>query len=347
MTSTPKKLGYQMPAEWAPHSATWLAWPYDKITFPDRVEKVELIYCQIIKALADQEKIHLLIRDLADKEKILNLLAINQATVGHWQNIIFHICDYADVWVRDYGPTFLKTNDHKKAWLKWRYNAYGQKFPDLLKDNEVFNLIDRAVEGVKFVTALIMEGGSIETNGQGVLLTTEECLLNPNRNPQLSKLDIEAKLQDYLGVNKVIWLKKGIHNDHTDGHIDILARFTKANTILLAWTDNEANPNYDLVRENLKILEAATDSDDHPFNIIKLPLPEVYYDNGELAPASYANFYIANNIILAVNFALPTDAIANDIIAKSFPDRQIINVDCRDLLYGGGELHCITQQEPA
>lgn len=347
MTESPKQLGYQMPAEWMPHSATWLAWPYDKITFPDRVAKVEKIYCEIIKALADHEIVNIVIQNEDVAKKILNLLAHSQATVGHWQNVKFHLCDYADVWIRDYGPTFLKNASGAKAWIKWDYNAYGNKFPDLLKDKDVFNTLDSNVQGLKYIADIIMEGGSIDINDRGVVLTTEECLLNPNRNPNLSKDKIEKILLDYLGANKIIWLKNGIHNDHTDGHVDILARFVNSNTILLAWTDDQKNPNYEIVRDNYQILLNSTDHLHKKFEIVKLPLPEVYYDNGELAPASYANFYIANNVVLTVAFGQPTDDEANKIIANFFPDRKIISIDCNDLLYGGGKLHCITQQEPS
>ncbi len=346
MKDTPKNLDYQMPAEWAPHTATWLAWPYDKITFPDRVAKVEQIYCQIIKVLAEQEKINIIIREDEEKNKILDLLAHSQATVGHWQNIKFHICDYADVWLRDYGPTFLKNSEGKKAWVKWDYNAYSNKFPDLLKDNEVFNLIDKNINGTKFVPGLVMEGGSIEVNGQGVVLTTEECLLNSNRNPGLSKPDAEKLLKEYLGVDKIIWLKQGLVNDHTDGHIDIIAKFVNPDTILVASTDDKNNPNYERLLENYHILSNETTLSGNKLNIVKLPIPNVNYDNGELAPASYINFYIANNCLLVPSFGTPSDKEANKIIGHYFSDRPITNIDCNDLLYGGGAIHCITQQEP-
>ncbi|MBU1038641.1 agmatine deiminase family protein [Patescibacteria group bacterium] len=343
MNPTPKSLGYQMPAEWQEHSATWLAWPYDLITFPDRLNQVEQVYCQIIEALSQQEKIKIIIQNEAVKNKILKKL---ESTKTILKNVEFYITDYADVWLRDYGPTFLKNNLKEKAWVKWQYNAYGHKFTDLLKDNNVFDLLDKKITGQKFLTDFIMEGGAMEVNGQGLALTTEECLLNPNRNSSLSKQDTEQLLKDYLGVDKVIWLKQGLVNDHTDGHIDEIARFVNTNTILVTWTDDKNNPNYERLVENYNLLLNQTTAQGDKLNIVKLPLPEIFYDNGQLMPASYANFYLANNCLLLPKFNLPSDQEAQKIIGHYFSDRLITLIDCNDLLYGGGAIHCITQQEP-
>jgi len=343
MINTPKNQGFQMPGEWEKHSATWLAWPYDEITFPNRVPKIEQTYCQIIKTLTKHEKVKIIIRNETVKNKITDLL---EQIGSSSTNVEFYVCDYADVWVRDYGPTFLKNSQNHKAWVKWNYNAYGNKFPDLLKDKNIFNLIDKNVAGKKFMADIILEGGAIEVNGQNLALTTEECLLNPNRNPNFSKTATEELLKSYLGVDKVIWLKQGLINDHTDGHIDMVARFVNTDTILLTWTDDTNNPNYKSLLENYNLLIKETTLQGSKLNIIKLPLPNINYDSGELAPASYANFYIANNCLLIPSFGLPSDDEANKIIGHYFGDRLITNIDCNDLLYGGGTIHCITQQEP-
>jgi agmatine deiminase len=344
MTNLPKNLGYTMPAEWARHTATWLAWPYDPITFPQRVAKVEQVYCQLIDCLSAGEKVKILVRDKAAQTQVVKLLTDNGSNLNR---VSFYQADYADVWIRDYGPTFLTHSDPKlKAWSKWRYNAYGNKFPELLKDDLVFNNLGGQVNGTKFAADLIMEGGAIEVNGQGLALTTEECLLNPNRNPNLSKGQIEELLKNYLGLTKVIWLKQGIHNDHTDGHIDELARFVNERTVLLAWTDDADNPNYQLVHENYEILQSETDLNGEKLTVVKLPLPQVSYDDGQLAPASYTNFYIANDLVLTVQFSQAEDRQANEIIGRYFPNRKIISLPADDLIYGGGTLHCITQQEP-
>lgn len=330
-----------MPAEWEQHKATWLAWPYDEITFPDRVEKVEQLYALIISHLSSNEIVNLLVLDKAMQTRVKALLAPYEIKLD---NIIFHLINYADVWMRDYWPTAV-INNNKFAWIKWRYNAYGNKFPDLLPDDRAFEQIKLSVDMQNVVADIYMEGGAIETNGAGILLTTEECLLNPNRNPQLDKKTTEEYLKKYLGVNKIIWLKKGLLNDHTDGHIDEIARFVNPNTIVCAYANDRRDPNFEILDENFRILQAASDHNGNLFNLVKLPMPKISYDDGEQAPASYANFYIANKVVLMPTFAHENDVVALQIIQKLFPERKVIGIDCTDLIYGGGTIHCITQQE--
>ena len=313
-----------MPAEWEKHTATWLAWPYDPITFPNRVEKVEKVFATIIHHLQHNELINLLVLNKDMKQRATELL--------YSHKIIFHTVDYADVWIRDYGPIFLKNNS---ACVKWKYDAYGKKFPDLLKDDKVFYKIKL---NSMLTPNIIMEGGAIEVNGHGTLITTEQCLLN--RNPHLNKQQIENYLKKYLGVTKIIWLKKGIINDHTDGHIDEIARFVNKNTILVAYEQYPNDPNFEILNNNFNILQ-------NSFNLVKLPMPKINYDDGKRAPASYANFYIANKIVLVPQFNDKNDKIALDIIQSQFPKRKAIGIDCTDLIYGGGTIHCITQQQPA
>lgn len=306
----------RMPAEWEPHSAVWLAWPYDTITFgslnekdeklnPERLKIVENVFRQIIEALEDSEKVNLITKDVAD---------------------------YADVWTRDYMPTFVKNEEGKLAAVKWIYNAYGEKFEQLLKDNNVWNEVNKKLHIETIETGIILESGAIETNGDGVLITTEECILKRN----LTKEQAEEAFAKYLGIKKVIWLKNGLVNDHTDGHVDELARFVAPNKILCAYEEG-----YESLEENFKILTATN------FEIIKLPMPHMTYSNGMKTPASYTNFYIGNKVVLAPTFNDLNDTKALAIIQSCFPGRKVVPIDCSELIYGGGALHCITQQVPA
>ena len=197
-----------------------------------------------------------------------------------------------------------------------------------------------------FEPEIILEGGAVETNGEGTLLTTEQCLLNPNRNPGLSKDDIEKYLGDYLGAKKIIWLKEGLVNDHTDGHIDEMARFADKNTILCAYEDDPKDPNFSILEANYQLLQKATNQDGKPFNLVRLPMPHMVYDNGEKAPVSYANFYVGNAVVLAATFQDPNDEQALQILQNQFPDKKVIGIDCCDIIYGGGAIHCMTQQQP-
>ncbi len=327
------------PSEWSRHAATWLAWPYDTVSFPDRVAAVEREYVRIIGTLAQSETVKLVVRPFQRKEIIEKLAAGGVAM----QNVELYDADYADVWVRDWGPTYVSING-KPGFVKWTYNAYGNRFPELLKDDAVIDQLPGFEKLARLDAGFVMEGGAIDTNGDGVIVTTEETLLNINRNAGMSREHIEDRFKDLLGAEKIIWLKKGLLNDHTDGHVDEVARFVAQDTILYAWT--EKGPNHELMAENLEILKTSTDSNGKQFKLIPLPLPTVNYDWDELAPASYCNFYPANNLVLVPQFGDPNDAVAKEIIGKAFPGRTVLGVDSTDLLYGGGGLHCITQQEP-
>lgn len=319
MNQTPK-LNFRMPAEWEPHSAVWLAWPYDQITFgslnekedkinPNRLKIVENTFRQIIEALKDSEEIKLLKRD--------------------------HV-DYADVWTRDYMPTFVKNSENKVIAIKWIYNAYGEKFEGLLKDNDVWEKLNEEIKIDTIKTGIILESGAIEVNGAGVLITTEECMTKRG----LTKEVAEKAFAEYLGISKVIWLKNGLMNDHTDGHVDELARFVGENKVVCAYEENEQDENYKTLDENYKILTSAN------LEVVKLPMPHMNYSNGTKTPASYTNFYISNNVVLVPAFNDPNDTKAFNIIQSCFPNRKTIAIDCSELIYGGGVLHCVTQQMP-
>jgi agmatine deiminase len=329
-------INYTMPAEWEKHSAVWLAWPYDKISFgslnepgekfnPARLPKVEQVFLKIIDALAGSEQVNLIVRD----KKHSHIL----------ENVRMFEADYADIWTRDYLPCFL---DEKTA-IKWQYNAYGSKFPGLLKDNEVWESLQTNITTIK--RPLLLEPGAIEVNGQGVLMTTDQCLLT--RNPNLAKPEIEKELNNYLGAKKIIWLKEGLVNDHTDGHIDEIARFVAPNKIVCAYEDDQSDENYNTLDANYRALAHATDATGKPFEVIKLPMPHMNYNDGKKAPASYCNFYIGNKVVLAAIFNDPNDQKALEILQSVFPDRKIVPIDCTDLIYGGGAIHCMTQQVPA
>ena len=344
-----------MPAEWEQHDAIWLAWPHDPITFPDRLEKVEKTYGEIIKALQGSEKVNLLVRDGVMKTRALGLLrqwGINP------DDIVFHIYNYADVWFRDYGPIFLvNKKSGSLAMNHWIYNAWGGKYESLMKDTRIPEFINLSMNIPCFTPGIVMEGGSIDVNGKGTLLTTEQCLLNKNRNPHLNKSEIEEYLMEYLGVTNIIWLKNGIEGDDTDGHIDDIARFVNPTTVLCAYEENMHDVNHPVLHENYEILLHAKDQNGNKLNVIKLPMPPhqrfwcggmpgAIGDKETRLPASYANFYIGNKAVLVPIFGHENDAKALDIIQHQFPDRKVIGINCSDLVYGLGTLHCISQQQP-
>lgn len=335
-----------MPPEWEKHLATWLAWPNDDDYFEHRLENIEKLYVEIISILHKNELIKLLV--LNEQEEARVKMLISDAGVD-LSRIIFYQVDYMDVWIRDYGPTFIKNKD-KKAWVKWHYNGYN-KFSELLKDNEIFLNLRNKVGFEMHNADIPLEGGAVESNGLGTLLTTKECLVE-HRKIADTEEQIASLLNKFLGATNVIWLNKGLVNDHTDGHIDDVARFVSSSKILCAFEDDVEDENYERLLKNFKILENSFDQDGKKFEIIKLPMPHMHYEDGdkehhnEKAPVSYANFYIANKAVLVPTFNDTNDKKAISIIKSCFPEREVVGLDCRDLIYGGGALHCITQQEP-
>ncbi len=346
MTSGPKQLGFVMPAEWEKHSAVWLAWPNDDDYFETRIKNIEKIYLKIISSLHEDELIKLIVLNKKMQDRVSDFLRENSVDLS---KIIFYQSEYVDVWVRDYGPTFIKNQDEKVG-IKWRYNGYN-KFPELLKDNEVFINLKNKLDFKMQHADVSLEGGAIETNGLGTFLTTKECLL-ANRNFG-AKDEADFILKKFLGANNIIWLEKGLVNDHTDGHVDDVARFVSPSKILCAFEDNAKDENYERLLENFKILESSFDQNGKKFEIVKLPMPHMHYADGDKnhnnmkAPVSYANFFIGNKAVLVPIFSDPNDEKAVSVIKSCFPDKNVIGIDCRDLIYGGGAIHCITQQEPA
>ncbi|MFN2405754.1 MAG: agmatine/peptidylarginine deiminase [Pyrinomonadaceae bacterium] len=344
---TPAELGFYMPAEWHPHSGTWLTWPKDPETWPDRVERVEEIYLEIIAALAPHETVNVLVDDATTNRAIRVRCNFPGA-----QNVRFHHIPTVDSWIRDYGPNFLIANNGAGAFNDWVFNAWGDKYESLKQDDGIPQLLEPILQLPRFTPGIVMEGGSIEVNGHGCVLTTEQCLLNPNRNPQLSRSDIENYVKRYLGVVKVLWLGEGIVGDDTDGHIDDIARFVAPNVIVCAVEDDPEDANYELLQDNLARLKHMTDANDRAFEIVTLPMPGVVGGestdtrNLDRLPASYANFYIANNVVLLPVFGHPNDARAHDTLQRVFPDRRVIPINCEPLVWGMGTIHCLTQQQP-
>jgi agmatine deiminase len=253
-----------------------------------------------------------------------------------------------DLWIRDYGPIFIvNQKEQKLALTDWIYNAYGKKYPELLQDTRIPAAIAERKNILRFEPGIVLEGGSIDVNGAGTLLTTEQCLLNPNRNPHLKREEIENYLREYLGVTKIIWLKNGLKNDDTDGHVDDLARFVNPTTVVLGVDDDPKSANYVSSHENLAILKKVTDQNGAPLKIVELPLPHVFNVDGEELAASYTNFYIGNGVVLTPIFGDPHDEEALAILRQCFPGREVVGINCFDLNHGGGTIHCASQQWPS
>lgn len=342
-------VNYIMPAEWEKHSAVWLAWPHDEISFPGRIDKAENAVIKIISAIYQNEQVELLVLNDLMLQRTSTLM---QKAAIDISKIRFHITTYMDGWMRDCGGIFVKGEDGKLKLVNWIFNQWGNKFPDLKIDAEIPKKVAQWT-GVEILEpGIVLEGGAIDVNGQGTLLTTEQCLLNPNRNPTMTKGDYEKNFADYLGVKKTIWLNQGLLNDHTDGHIDDIARFVSPNTIVVAYEDDQNEENFKTLDENYKTISESSDQNGKPFKVVQLPMPHMSYGNnkpfegGNKAPVSYTNFYIGNGIVLVPTFNDPNDTKALKIIQSLFPNRKVVGIDCSEIIYGGGAIHCMTQQVP-
>jgi agmatine deiminase len=336
----PAALGYRMPAEWEPHAATWLSWPHNEKTWPGKFEPIPQVWADLAQLIARFEPVHV----LAGRKHVR---ADADRYVGKMPGVTIHDIPTNDVWMRDHGPTFLVgPSNEPPALVDWEYNAWGGKYPPYDDDNRVPAILAERLGRRRFAPGIVMEGGAIDTNGRGTFLTTEQCLLNDNRNPTLSKSDIEQYLADYLGATKVLWLSEGIVGDDTDGHIDELARFVGPRSVVAAVEEDASDENYEPLRKNLALLRSFTDQDGRPLEIVPLPMPRAIYYQDQRLPASYANFYIANGLVVVPQFQDPADEVAIDILARFFPDRQVVGQNALDLAWGLGAFHCITQQEP-
>ncbi len=336
-----------MPAEWTTHTGTELHWPQNPDTWPnERLGRVHKVYLDIIQAMMGFDQVHLFVNDEAMKNHVLKLLKERGIKEG---GVTFHLKKTNDVWARDCGPIFVKNQKNEYAITNWGYNAWGGKYPPFDDDNAIPDFVANTFGIQQFNPDMILEGGSIEVNGEGILLTTESVLLTPTRNPHLSKGEIEARLKEFLGLKKVIWLKDGLAGDDTDGHIDDLSRFVNSNTIMTMITDDETDINYRALQENYEILKSSTNLDGKPFDIVTIPMPTTKIegttvDGSEFVPASYANFYIANDVVLLPFYDKRYDEQVREQFQGFFPGRKIVGIPCSDLVFGQGSIHCITQQ---
>ena len=345
---TPRELGYRMPAEWEPHVGTWFTWPRPEgISFPDKYDTVPPVYAELIRHLVQVEEVHINVWHAEMEAWVRDLLRQNQTPL---ERVRFHHFPAYEPWCRDHGPIFLVRDTpgkHERAIVDWGYNAWGNKYPPFDLDDAVPQHVAKLRQLPIFSPGIVMEGGSLEVNGRGTVLTTEACLLNPNRNPHLSKMQIEQYLRDFLGATNILWLGDGIVGDDTDGHIDDLTRFVNPTTVVTVVEEDLADENHPILQDNLQRLRTLRDQDGQPFRIVELPMPRRIEYDGQRLPASYANFYIANGLVLVPTYHDQNDATALEILQREFPDRRVVGVDSMELIWGLGSFHCISQQEPA
>jgi agmatine deiminase len=361
---TPAQLGFRMPAEWEPHEATWLSWPHNLATWPDAFEPVPAVFVEIARHIASSELVRINVADESMEEHVRRLLAAGGVPLGQ---VRFHRNPTNDCWVRDHGPMYVvrpaansartavisgsrraepAPHEQERAIVDWGYNAWGGKYPPFDLDDAVPRRVAEEFGELRFDPGMVLEGGSIEVNGRGLLLTTEACLLHPNRNPELSRDEIEKRLRDFLGVTHVGWLGDGIAGDDTDGHIDDMTRLVGPTTVVTVIEPDDAEVNFEPLQDNLIRLRFLRDQAGQPLEVVPLPMPAPKFHDGQRIPASYANFLICNTVVLVPTYRDPNDAAALDELQRVFPDRRVVGVDCTDLVWGLGAIHCATQQQP-
>lgn len=336
-----------MPAEWERHRGTWLSWPHKEASWPDNFAAVPGIFTEIVRHLAPREEVHINVPDGEAEAGVRTVLRDARVPDG---NIFFHHNPTNDAWCRDHGPIFVQRMDGgrtEEAIVDWDYNGWGRKYPPYDLDDAVPTRIATELGLPRFTPGIVMEGGSLDVNGRGTLLTTEACLLNPNRNPSLTRHDIERYLREFLGVRHILWLGGGIVGDDTDGHVDDLTRFIDPVTVVTALEDDPTDDNYEPLQDNLQRLHRMTDQDGQSLRVVALPMPHPVVRDGQRLPASYANFYIANDVVLLPTYDSERDATARRVLQSCFPGRHVIGIDCTALVWGLGAFHCVTQQWPA
>ncbi|MEQ8786709.1 MAG: agmatine deiminase family protein [Pirellulaceae bacterium] len=341
--ATPRQLGYRWPAEWEPHAATWLSWPHNRESWPEKFEPVPEQFAELVRTLARYEVVNV----LAGGEE-----AMREAhrLVGDLTRVVLWDVPTNDAWCRDHGPTFLlaANSDQPAVMVDWEYNAWGGKYPPFNSDNLVPRRINDRLARRRFAPGVVLEGGSIEGNGRGLILTTESCLLDPRRNLDATRERMENVLREFCCAQKVLWLTGGaIAGDDTDGHVDQIARFVAHDTVVAAVESDPADENFTPLLQNLRELERMTDEKDRPLKIVPLPMPRPIVFNQQRLPGSYANFYIANGVVVVPQFDDPADEVALQTLTPLFPGRQVVGLPARDLVLGLGAFHCLTQQEPA
>jgi agmatine deiminase len=348
--NSPSLQDYRMPAEWSPHAATWIAWPHNAEDWPGKFQPIPWVYSEIVRHLSHVEDVHILVNDLATERRANGMLKRAGANLAR---LHFHQWQTDRVWLRDSGPIFVKNLAGDCAVTNWKFNAWA-KYDNWRRDDLIPQHVAKHYEMPELRPEahgkrLVLEGGSIDTNGAGVLITTEECLLSEvqQRNPGVSRQQLEGAFAEYLGIEKTIWLHRGCAGDDTHGHVDDVTRFVGENTIVTAIEPNTADENHLPLAENLDRLRNATNLAGEPFEILALPMPAPVTFEGQRLPASYANFYIANEVVLVPTFNDPNDRRALNTLSECFPTREIVGIHCMDLIWGLGALHCMTQQEPA
>ena len=346
LDSTPKQLGYYFPAEFDLHVATWLSWPHKEASWPGKIDTIFPHYAKFIKELTKGEIVRINVGSKMMEQFALLHLENKQVDLSR---VEFYIHPTNDAWCRDHGPAFLinPKAEHKKLIVDWGYNAWGDKYPPYDLDDVIPAKIGAAFNTPVVHPGIVMEGGSVEFNGKGTILTSTSCLLNPNRNPHLNQQQIEEYLINYYGVEQILWIDDGIAGDDTDGHIDDTVRFVNSDTVLAVIEEKENDENFSLLQKNLKQLQQLRLLNGKQLNIVELPMPDPVIWDGQRLPASYANFYIANKSVIVPTFRCDKDEKALEIIQECFPDREVAGIDSTDIIWGLGSFHCLSQQEPA
>lgn len=341
---TPRDLGYRFPAEWEPHSATWLSYPHNEASWPGKIHTIFPYYNQFIKELAQGETVNINVVDETMRNRVTEDL---RAIGANMHNIKLHLHPTNDAWCRDHGPAFVinPLSGNTRAVVNWEYNGWGGKYPAEL-DNAIPGRIASLLEVPVFSPGIVMEGGSVDFNGKGTILTTTSCLLNKNRNPGLSQAEIEEYLVAYYGAEQVLWLGDGIEGDDTDGHVDDITRFVNEDTVVTVVEHNQHDANYLPLKNNLRLLNRMRLANGKPLNVIELPMPEPMYYEGQRLPVSYANFYIANAGVMVPTYRCRQDEQALAILGELFTDRPVIGLDSVEIIWGLGSWHCLSQQEP-
>jgi agmatine deiminase len=349
--ATPYALGYRMPAEWERHEATWLAWPHELTDWPGKFAPILWVYAEIVRHLARVERARIFVEDRDAETRARGVLKKAHADLAA---VEFIRVPTDRGWIRDFGPIFVKNEKNGEvAATHWLFNAWA-KYDNFKKDSVAFTHANRHLKHRVWQPhhrghRAVLEGGSIDVNGRGTLLTTEECLLSPvqARNPGVAREELEKIFRDNLGATHVVWLKNGIAGDDTHGHVDDLARFVNPATVVTVVEEDQSDANHAPLQENLALLQTMRDQDGQPLRVETLPMPAPVFFAGQRLPASYANFYIANKVVLVPTFNDPNDRIALNKLSSLFPGHEIVGIACRDLVLGLGTIHCMTQQEPA
>jgi len=348
---SPGQLGLQLAAEWQPHTATWLAWPHNRDTWPGSFEPIPRVWTELVEVIAAREPVHILAGTSPVMEEA-------ERCVGHLREVTLHDVATNDAWLRDSGPMFLRSGDDRPekllraAVVDWEYDAWGGKYPPFDLDNAIPRRVAELTDLDRYATGVVLEGGAVESNGRGSVLAGESCLVGKRRNAALARADFERLLQDFAGVQQVIWIaplgdQTGIVGDDTDGHIDQLARFVAADRVVVAAEEDPADANFDFLANLWEQLTAARDAQGNPLELIRLPMPAAVTHQGERLPASYANFYVANDLVVVPQFDDPADAVTKEILGDCFPGREMYGFDSRALVRGLGGVHCVTLSQPA